>query len=543
MSKEVIEATDCDLPTESVSDVSVSDVSASGASAFVSVSGVSVADVSRADVSVLSTAQSESVQSAMRPAKRLSVSLLSCFAINSLSYLAFALYYKSSLVDAKYVNHHISNLIVTIPGVVLLLWSYWRGYRAIQEDSTSNLKSIVVLGLVSAAIAVCIPNFHSSDVFSYIDVGWLQSNYHLNPYVTTVDEIPNFRSDSMLTGVWAWNPCPYGFAFAGLMKLVCQLGGGNLAMTALLMKCINFGAFVATAALIYCGSKRFGVSKPEVSLYLYLWSPFVLIQSLANAHNDVLMTLFVMIALFCASVDVATLPLLALSALVVSAQIKFLWLVSVPFLALFLYRKFGPKALAMNLLAATAMLAALASPYIADFSHFRFDIMRQDLSFNGKSLPALVENIAHGVERMIYHSTTLPWFEQGLNQGVSALKAVIFAGFAGFCIVLFGKALKTGRNYSVQSMLRDSLLLALLAVCVVSSKFHPWYILMFFPVALWMPERSELRKLAIILSCTQLFAITYLGHSGGINYVLLTATPLVIFLGRYLKSRRAGISE
>lgn len=460
--------------------------------------------------------------------------LLPWFAINSSIYLAFALYYRSGLVDAKYVNHHISNLIVTIPGVVLLLFSYWKGYRAIQENPRSGVRAITWLGVIAAGIAVAIPNFHSSDVFSYIDVGWLQAHYHLNPYVTTVDEIPNFRTDAMLTGVWAWNPCPYGFAFAQLTRTVCVLGGGNLATTALLMKCINFGAILSLGALIYGGAKRLGLSRPDLSLYLYLWSPFVLIQSLANAHNDVLMTLFVMAGMFCSFANCAV---LAIPELVLSTQIKFLWLVAMPMVALFVYRKFGFKMLALNFAVGLAVLGILAVPYAGDLQHFRFDIMRQDLSFNGKSLPALVENIAHGIERLLYHSTTLPWFENGLAQFVSALKALIFCAFGAFSIVLFGKRLRLGKNYSAGLMIQDSLLLALLAVCVVSSKFHPWYVLMFFPVALWLPIGNELRRLALVLSCTQLFAITYLGHSGGINYVLLTATPLLYFLVGYLKRR------
>jgi len=188
-------------------------------------------------------------------------------------------------------------------------------------------------------------------------------------------------------------------------------------------------------------------------------------------------------------------------------------------------------------------MGELAIPYASEFSQFRFDIMRQDLSFNGKSLPALVENIGHGIERLAYHSTNLPWFETGLFQFIAGLKVAIFAVFAGFCLWLFVRAVKEGNKYSAHEMIRDSLLLALLAVCVVSSKFHPWYILMFFPVALWLPTGSELRRLAVALSCTQLFAITYLGHSGGINYVLLTATPLLISLSRYLKGFRNSVSQ
>lgn len=455
-------------------------------------------------------------------------------AISGTVYGAFLLYYQSDLVDAKYVNHHISNLIVTIPGVLLLLYAYWRGYRALSSNAKVGLKPVVLCGAACALIAVCIPNFHSSDVFSYIDVGWLQAHYHLNPYVTTVDQIPNFRSDSMLTGVWAWNPCPYGFAFAQLTKIVCDAGGGNLATTALLMKCINFVAFLMLGALVYFGAKRLDISRPDLSLYLYLWSPFVLIQSLANAHNDVLMTLFAMVGMFC---SFGNLVMLAAPALVVSTQIKFLWLISFPFVLLFVYRRFGLKALLINAAGAAAVLGVLAIPYASELNHFRFDIMRQDLSFNGKSLPALIENIGHGIERLVYHSNSLPWFESGLYQFIAGLKVTIFAVFGCFCLWLFVKSLKQGKKYSAAEMVRDSLLLALVAVCCVSSKFHPWYILMFFPVALWLPERSELRRLAITLSCTQLFAITYLGHSGGINYVLLTATPLVVSFSRFLKSR------
>lgn len=456
-------------------------------------------------------------------------------AVNLTIYGAFYCYYKSDLVDARYVNHHISNLIVTILPVILLLLSYQRGYKILSESSNSTRLSKIVgaFAVLMAVVAVAVPNFHSSDLFSYIDVGWLQFRYQLNPYVTTVDQIANYKLDPMLTGVWAWNPCPYGFAFAQLTRLLCAIGAGNLVVTACCVKFVNFIAYLLTGACVYFGAKRLGLERPDLSLYLYGWSPFVMIQSLANAHNDVLMTLFTMAGLWAAIVS----PIFAVAALVVSTQIKFLWIVSIPFVLLYISRRFGIKTMIGATALGGASLAVLSMPYIADLGKFRFDIMRQDLSFNGKSLPALIENIGHGIERMLYQSSTLPWFERGLFDFIGFVKTGILLAFAGFAVWLFIKSVKSGAAYNAQQMVRDSLLLALLAVCVVSSKFHPWYILMFFPVALWLPERSELRQLAVALSCTQLFAITYLGHSGGINYVLLTATPLLFAWFRYKKSR------
>ena len=345
----------------------------------------------------------------------------------------------------------------------------------------------------------------------------------------------------MFTGVWAWNPCPYGFAFAHLLKVVCELGNGNLVLTMRLLKFLNFGAFGGLALLIYVGAKRFGIARPDLSLYLYLWSPFVLIQSLANAHNDVLMTLFVMAGMFLTSTNLIA---ISFASLVLGTEIKFVWIVAFPFLLLCVFRKAGAKVLWANVAIAAAIATLFAWTYIGQWNNFRFDIMRQDLSFNGASLPALLENIGHGYEKIVYNSTTLPWFESGLVKFIMSVKSAVLAAFCLFSLFLFAKAIKRGKEFGSTEMIRDSLLLALLAVCTVSSKFHPWYILMFFPVALWLPERSELRRLCIILSCTQLFAITYLGHSGGINFVLLTATPIVLAAIRLSKSNRAfGVSS
>jgi hypothetical protein len=69
----------------------------------------------------------------------------------------------------------------------------------------------------------------------------------------------------------------------------------------------------------------------------------------------------------------------------------------------------------------------------------------------------------------------------------------------------------------------------MIAVHIVSGKFYPWYIAMYFPLALWLPASNVFRKIAIVLSCTQLFAFTFIGHGHLNNFLFLTALPLALF--------------
>lgn len=438
-------------------------------------------------------------------------------------YTAFLAYYSSNLVDKHFVNHRLSNF-VTIPGVILLLIAYWRGFQTIKQNDDSSTRPIWIFGITAALVAVCIPNFHSSDLYTYIDCGWQQARYHLNPYITTVAETPGFGHDPMLTGVWSWNPCPYGFTFSHITNALCQLGNGDLALTVRLLRCLNLCAFLAGAVLVYVGAKRLKLARPDLSLYLYLWSPLILLQSLTNCHNDIFMPLLAMTGIFFATTTL--LPLIS-PFLVLGASIKYLWLLSFPFVGLYLFRRAGWKALVLNVMTALVTLGCLAYPYVADWRQFRTSEMRQDFSFSGKSLPALIGNIGQGIEHVAF-GKKVSWFEEKIVMAMDVTKVLLFAGFVVFSLLVFIRAVQEGKSYSLTAVIEDSVLLALLAVCLVSSKFYPWYLIMFVPAALWIPQGSEVRRLAIILSCTQLFAFTVIGHSGGINFVLLTALPLIL---------------
>src|SRR3954463_10292664 len=68
--------------------------------------------------------------------------------------------------------------------VLPLLYLYRRGYRVVR-DSGAELETSQVVKFAALFCLTCaaVSPFHSTDVFGYINRGWQQVHYHMNPYV------------------------------------------------------------------------------------------------------------------------------------------------------------------------------------------------------------------------------------------------------------------------------------------------------------------------------------------------------------------------
>jgi len=67
-------------------------------------------------------------------------------------------------------------------------------------------------------------------------------------------------------------------------------------------------------------------------------------------------------------------------------------------------------------------------------------------------------------------------------------------------------------------------------VCLVSSKFYPWYLGMFLPLAYWLPAGDKLRTAVLAVACVQVLQFTFLRNAHGINTVILLLGPLAYVL-------------
>src|SRR5439155_21781335 len=109
-----------------------------------------------------------------------------------------------------------------------------------------------------------------------------------------------WQNDPMIREHWIYNPDPYGFLFTLLAWLLCKIGMGNWWLTLFLFKIVNFGAYCATALIIWRGVQLLRRKQSVTMLYLFMWSPLILMHCIANGHNDILTGCLVALAIYSA---------------------------------------------------------------------------------------------------------------------------------------------------------------------------------------------------------------------------------------------------
>src|SRR5579885_562879 len=157
---------------------------------------------------------------------------------------------------------------------------------------------------------------------------WMQHHYDANPYVVPSAGVPGYKFDPLLHNDYPYSPIHYGFLFAEICRLICALGHGEQALSVFLFKGLNWLAYIALVPAIYFVSKRLGARRPDLSVYLFMWNPIILLQSLSNGHNDILMALLVVAAFAALLYEQVE---LAMVAFVAAVLIKGLWLIGLPF--------------------------------------------------------------------------------------------------------------------------------------------------------------------------------------------------------------------
>ncbi len=111
-------------------------------------------------------------------------------ALTAALYLATFLFYVRGFQRYTRTQREVFIWLAVLP----LLYLFWRGYRIVR-DSGGRVKTSQVVWFAALFCVTCaaVYPFHSTDVFGYINRGWQQVHYHMNPYVHTVAEVPGWR--------------------------------------------------------------------------------------------------------------------------------------------------------------------------------------------------------------------------------------------------------------------------------------------------------------------------------------------------------------
>jgi alpha-1,6-mannosyltransferase len=221
------------------------------------------------------------------------------------------------------------------------------------------------------------PPLVSSDVFGYLDWARMAVLHGLNPYSTDSGAVV---SDPVYPFVrWPILPSPYGPLFTLASYTVVPLG---LPGSLWALKLIVTGSSLGCVALIWRTARALRRS-PRAGVALYGLNPAVLVYAVGGFHNDVIMILAVLGAVYLAA---AGRERLGAATAIVAVAIKSTAGLVLPFLIL------GSRDRRASLLAAVGAAAAVMAVAVVAFGGQALDFLNvlgtQQRLNSGTSVPA-----------------------------------------------------------------------------------------------------------------------------------------------------------
>ena len=291
-------------------------------------------------------------------------------------------------------NYAVAPFIAWAASVAIFFLLYLLAIRECQRVAPDKAwRPIFVCGALLAGTMAMVYPFNAIDIFIYAVRSRLFTEYGENPIAV---EPISHRDDPWLPFAslqWADDVSPYGPLWNWIAAPATLLSGEKIEVAVVVYKllaavCALIGALIAGRAV---GAVRPDLA-PTASL-IYLWSPLVLYEGVANGHNDVVLAEPLLLAIFFwqQQRDAWVIP-----ALVASVWIKYVTILLLPLAAVAIWRRSSPAA-RPGLIAKTTIASVVVT--LASFAPF-FDPSAVWESIDRQSSIVMTSPTALAVELM-----------------------------------------------------------------------------------------------------------------------------------------------
>lgn len=370
--------------------------------------------------------------------------------------------------------------------VVFLLLGVAFGAIILILQSSNSVSRLVQCGLAvlvagSFIVNVLLYPVGALDVFNYMIELKLAFHYDANPYLVTFSDFTNdpFAKHAFLVDVRLF----YGPVWLLLMWIPTAISGfTDITRTLVAVKIFNVALVLVTAALI--AWHQHDPRHKWVAATLFMASPLVLFEGVANAHNDVLLTLFIvgaMVALRRRSPLAG--PLLALAALVKLYAVA----LGPIFLVVMLKERWGWKRTGRAVVLSIAAVTIVCAPYWSDgglVEGFRSGL-EESQKMDHVSILSLAKQYVQDQEAQSRPDTAYarsrPTFEIVPAETLDALEL----GFSIACallILLIAASVSKGRPPELAAAE------SLLVVYLLMTNLYPWYLIPVFGLLALHPD-------------------------------------------------------
>ena len=399
------------------------------------------------------------------------------FAIPAIQYLLenrtiqnFNEYFKFCLNDTS----RLEQILIYIIILTVLTIFYFLIIKNRNTLFKNNKQMYMYIAIISLIFVIVVP-FLSSDVFYYLGVGRLDSQYGQNPYYITIkdfvesgDNSQYLEQDTVLAkgyeNDWGSTTVVYGPVWTLVCKIVAGISFGNIDIGLLVFKLLNMAIHLVNCYLIYklTGKKLF--------VLLYGLNPYMFIEGIANVHNDIYVVTCILASLYFLLKKKNI--LVSIIFLALATAIKYFAVLLLPFIIMYYFRDKKPWERLKNcFLYGMLFVFIVAITYLLYIQDMQVlsGIMTQQGKFTKNFYIILMEyfdipNLVSNVNRVLLISFIIIYFFT--------------------CLTLLFK-----KQITFREEMRKIQYFLVAFLFLLITNFQPWYIMWLFPLMIWQKKR------------------------------------------------------
>ena len=248
-------------------------------------------------------------------------------------------YYRMPHMDTPKILGVSDGALIHFAVTFLALLAMLIGAYCVSSGLQSRVSAAGVLALgsvLSASLLMMYPG-GAGDVFGYIGWADIVLRYHENPFVVPPLAHPEYALLPFLD--FPNETMQYGPLWLAVSVLLRAVASNDILASLLLFKAASAIFLLATAWLVYLVLERIDPRFAVPGLILVAWNPLLIWESAGNAHNDVMMALFMAATFY---FHVRRWPRLAVTSLLAAVLVKYVAAVLLPLLLIAMLRKDGP---------------------------------------------------------------------------------------------------------------------------------------------------------------------------------------------------------
>ena len=398
-----------------------------------------------------------------------------------------------------------------------------------------STKSIYLFIGISAFIFIFVLPFMSSDVFYYLGIGRLDSEYGQNPYYTTIMQFVDenggigkyIENDTVLiqgyANVWTDTTVVYGPVWTFICKIIAGITFGNIDFALFIFKLISVALHILNCHLIY------KITNKKIFVLIYGLNPFILLEGIANAHNDLYIITFVFTSLyFLLKKKNICLSILFLA---IATSIKYFTILLLPFILIYHFR--NEKSL-------TRLKKCIIYGIIfVIFVGITYLLYVQDLTvFNG--IATQQDKVAESI--YVISNIIDDQFNniQGLSSLINIVAMILF--IITYIFTRIADLVKDKIKFREEMNIANYFLLAFIFVLITN--FQPWYLMWLIPTMMWQ-KPVNLKLIIGILIVSQFSNVVFMlmgeAWQNGAIFVLCMLIGTLIYVAINKKNKKSKL--